>query len=88
MKERIASVNEAAATAGRAVEALDGPPGEGKVLPEVWRPEFVTPAQAERDLSDRDPRIQRYAQTVLGLSAETDRRGRMEERTGYRGHVL
>ena len=88
--EGIARVNEAAAAAGQAASELDATASSNgeMVLPQVWQPEYVTPVQAERDLTDPSQRIRRYAQTVLGLSAETDRRGRMEERTGYRGHVL
>ena len=57
-------------------------------LPPCYGPEFVTPSEAERDLHDRDPRIQRYARTLLGLHAETERRGDMGGRVGYNGHML
>jgi len=74
-------LEEAPSSNGRSLPRL--PP-----LPPRYEPEFVTPREAERDLHDRDPRIQRYARTLLGLHAETERRGDMGGRVDYNGHML
>lgn len=73
MKMQNGRVKSLAAAAGEAVEQLNAPTRD-EVGQCDSRPEFVTPAQAWRDLRDANPRIRRYAETVLGLSAEVDRR--------------
>ena len=76
--------------ARQALLALDNSPREHARREQLldFAPEFVTPAEARRDLTDPSPRIRRYAQTVLGMHAEQDRRGDMEARHKPGGNRL
>ena len=73
------------ARATQMIEALDTPLSTPPQNPphqssESYTPEFVSPIEAQRDLEDPNPRIRRYAQTLIGLHEETERRADMQNR--------
>ena len=80
----------ALARAAQMIQALDTPPSppsqpsQGSVQESVqdYGPEFVSVLEAQRDLEDPNPRIRRYAQTLIGLHEEAERRADMESRYG------
>ena len=83
----------ALARAAQMIQALDtppSPPSQGSVQESVQDdgPEFVSVLEAQRDLEDPNPRIRRYAQTLIGLHEETERRADMESRYGPWGAHL
>ena len=77
----------ALARAAQMIQALDTPPSQPsqkhaqESIPD-YGPEFVSVLEAQRDLEDPNPRIRRYAQTLIGLHEEAERRADMESRYG------